>query len=84
MAGTFGTQTRHDRHGQYPQAVTGENKVQEAFGKWEATQDLADLHWPVIDHLPANKARLVARLAAGFQALDRRRTPRELLSWPGA
>ncbi|WP_216819793.1 hypothetical protein [Zoogloea sp. LCSB751] len=81
MAGTFGRQTRH---GQYPQAVTGETKVQEAFGKWEATQDLADLQWPVIDHLPANQARLVARLAAGFQALDSMCTPRELLSWPSA
>jgi pyridoxal phosphate enzyme (YggS family) len=124
MAGTFSTQTRHDQHGQYPQAVTvedfrhnlaavrarmaaacqrvgrnpagvrllpvsktkpeasirlihvagcrllGENKVQEACGKWEATQDLADLQWSVIGHLQTNKARLVARFAAEFQALD--------------
>jgi len=50
--------------------VLGENKVQEAFGKWEAMQDLADLHWSVIGHLQTNKARLVARFASEFQALD--------------
>ncbi len=48
----------------------GENKVQEAFGKWEAMQDLADLRWSVIGHLQTNKARLVARFASEFQALD--------------
>lgn len=118
------TQTRHDRHGLYPQAVTvedfqnnlaavhariaaachrsgrdpaavrllpvsktkpeaslrlayaagcrllGENKVQEAFGKWEAMQDLVDLRWSVIGHLQTNKAKLVARFASEFQALD--------------
>lgn len=50
--------------------VLGENKVQEAFGKWDAMQDLADLHWSVIGHLQTNKARLVARFASEFQALD--------------
>lgn len=50
--------------------VLGENKVQEAFGKWDAMQDLADLHWSVIGHLQTNKARLVARFATEFQALD--------------
>ncbi|UCU98556.1 YggS family pyridoxal phosphate-dependent enzyme [Acidovorax radicis] len=50
--------------------VLGENKVQEAFGKWEAMQDLTDLHWSVIGHLQTNKARLVARFASEFQALD--------------
>lgn len=118
------TQTFHDQHGRYPQAVTvenfrhnlaavrarmdaacqrvgsdpagvrllpvsktkpgaslrlayaagcrllGENKVQEAFGKWEAMQDLTDLHWSVIGHLQTNKAKLVARFASEFQALD--------------
>lgn len=48
----------------------GENKVQEAFHKWEAMADLTDLHWSVIGHLQTNKARLVARFASEFQALD--------------
>ncbi|QIL69141.1 YggS family pyridoxal phosphate-dependent enzyme [Diaphorobacter sp. HDW4B] len=50
--------------------LLGENKVQEAFGKWEGLQDLADLHWSVIGHLQTNKAKLVARFATEFQALD--------------
>ncbi|CPP12286.1 Predicted enzyme with a TIM-barrel fold [Bordetella pertussis] len=48
----------------------GENKVQEAYRKWEAMADLADLRWSVIGHLQTNKAKLVARFAAEFQALD--------------
>ena len=50
--------------------LLGENKVQEAFGKWDAMQDLGDLHWSVIGHLQINKAKLVARFASEFQALD--------------
>jgi len=50
--------------------VLGENKVQEAHHKWEAMQDLTDLHWSVIGHLQTNKAKLVARFASEFQALD--------------
>jgi hypothetical protein len=50
--------------------LLGENKPQEAYGKWLATQDLADLRWSVIGHLQTNKARLVARFASEFQALD--------------
>lgn len=50
--------------------LLGENKPQEAYGKWQATQDLADLRWSVIGHLQTNKARLVARFASEFQALD--------------
>jgi len=50
--------------------MLGENKVQEAHRKWEAMQDLADLRWSVIGHLQTNKAKLVARFAAEFQALD--------------
>lgn len=50
--------------------LLGENKVQEAHGKWEAMRDLADLHWSIIGHLQTNKTRLVARFAAEFQALD--------------
>jgi len=51
-------------------SMLGENKVQEAHRKWEAMQDLTDLHWSVIGHLQTNKAKLVARFAAEFQALD--------------
>lgn len=50
--------------------LLGENKVQEAHRKWEAMQDLTDLRWSVIGHLQTNKAKLVARFAAEFQALD--------------
>ena len=50
--------------------LLGENKPQEAYGKWQATQDLADLRWSVIGHLQTNKAKLVARFASEFQALD--------------
>ena len=51
-------------------AMLGENKVQEAYGKWQQLQDLAALQWSVIGHLQTNKAQLVARFAAEFQALD--------------
>lgn len=50
--------------------VLGENKVQEAYQKWEAMRDLSDLQWSVIGHLQTNKAKLVARFATEFQALD--------------
>jgi pyridoxal phosphate enzyme (YggS family) len=50
--------------------MLGENKVQEAYRKWEATQDLTDLQWSIIGHLQTNKAKLVARFATEFQALD--------------
>lgn len=48
----------------------GENKPQEAYRKWEAMADLTDLQWSVIGHLQTNKAKLVARFATEFQALD--------------
>ena len=48
----------------------GENKPQEAHHKWEAMADLSDLRWSVIGHLQTNKAKLVARCASEFQALD--------------
>lgn len=124
MSEAIGTQTRHDKHGLYPQATSvedfkqniaavqaritaaclrsgrdpasvrllpvsktkpesslrlahaagctllGENKVQEAYRKWEAMQDLTNLHWSVIGHLQTNKAKLVAKFASEFQALD--------------
>lgn len=50
--------------------MLGENKPQEACQKWEAMADLADLRWSVIGHLQTNKAKLVARFASEFQALD--------------
>lgn len=50
--------------------MLGENKVQEAHQKWQAMQDLTDLQWSVIGHLQTNKAKLVARFATEFQALD--------------
>ncbi|XOB93147.1 YggS family pyridoxal phosphate-dependent enzyme [Pseudomonadota bacterium 24LQ007] len=50
--------------------MLGENKVQEAYRKWESMQDLTDLDWSVIGHLQTNKAKLVARFASEFQALD--------------
>lgn len=48
----------------------GENKVQEASRKAEAMADLSDLRWSVIGHLQTNKAKVVARFASEFQALD--------------
>lgn len=56
----------------------GENKVQEAHAKWEALNDLPDLQWSVIGHLQTNKAKLVARFASEFQALDSLRVAEEL------
>ena len=50
--------------------LLGENKVQEAYHKWEAMQDLSDLRWSIIGHLQTNKAKVVARFATEFQALD--------------
>lgn len=50
--------------------LLGENKPQEAYRKWENLQDLPDLKWSVIGHLQTNKAKLVARCASEFQALD--------------
>lgn len=50
--------------------ILGENKPQEAYRKWEAMQDLTDLQWSVIGHLQTNKAKMVARFATEFQALD--------------
>lgn len=48
----------------------GENKVQEASRKQEALSNLPDLRWSIIGHLQTNKAKLVARFASEFQALD--------------
>ncbi|WP_260986108.1 YggS family pyridoxal phosphate-dependent enzyme [Bordetella genomosp. 13] len=48
----------------------GENKVQEAQRKADALADLPGLRWSVIGHLQTNKAKVVARFASEFQALD--------------
>ncbi|WP_066128907.1 YggS family pyridoxal phosphate-dependent enzyme [Bordetella ansorpii] len=56
----------------------GENKVQEAQRKAEAMVDLADLRWSVIGHLQTNKAKVVARFASEFQALDSLRVAQAL------
>ena len=50
-------------------ACFGENKVQEAWGKWQCMQDL-DIRWVIIGHLQSNKIKYVARFAREFQALD--------------
>ncbi|MDO4642904.1 MAG: YggS family pyridoxal phosphate-dependent enzyme [Cardiobacteriaceae bacterium] len=50
--------------------LLGENKVQEAYDKWQALTALEGLQWAVIGHLQSNKIKYVARFAAEFQALD--------------
>ena len=50
--------------------LLGENKVQEAYDKWQALSALDGLQWAVIGHLQSNKVKYVARFAAEFQALD--------------
>ena len=50
--------------------LLGENKVQEAYDKWQALAALEGLQWAVIGHLQSNKVKYVARFAAEFQALD--------------
>lgn len=56
----------------------GENKPQELAAKAEAMADLTDLRWCAIGHLQTNKARLVARFAHEFHALDRLRVAEAL------
>lgn len=48
----------------------GENKAQEAEAKASELAHVADLDWVMIGHLQTNKAKLVARFASEFQALD--------------
>ena len=50
--------------------MLGENKIQEAYQKWQELEDLKDLEWSVIGHLQTNKAKYVARFASEFHALD--------------
>jgi len=47
----------------------GENKVQELRTKSDQLKDL-DIRWHMVGHLQSNKARVVAKLAHGFHALD--------------
>jgi len=56
----------------------GENKVQEAARKWQSMGDLGDLRWSLIGHLQTNKAKLAARFASEFQALDNLRAAEAL------
>lgn len=57
----------------------GENRVQEAMGKWqELSDDHPQIEWAIIGHLQTNKARDVARFASEFQALNSLRLAREL------
>ncbi|AXE39000.1 YggS family pyridoxal phosphate-dependent enzyme [Acidipropionibacterium virtanenii] len=57
----------------------GENRVQEAIGKWEELNPgHPEISWAVIGHLQTNKARQVARFASEFQALDSIKLAREL------
>ena len=48
----------------------GENKVQEAWEKHQALADVDGLEWAIVGHLQTNKAKVVARFASEFQALD--------------
>lgn len=57
--------------------ILGENKVQEAYDKWQELQD-TDLKWAIIGHLQTNKAKYVARFASEFQALDSLKIAEEL------
>ena len=50
--------------------MLGENKIQEAYQKWQELEDLENLEWSVIGHLQTNKAKYVARFASEFHALD--------------
>lgn len=47
-----------------------ENKVQEVVAKAGQLADLPELRWVMIGHLQSNKAKVVARLASEFHALD--------------
>ena len=53
------------------QRAFGENHVQEAVAKIDATADLADLEWHLIGPLQGNKARLAAQRFAWVETVDR-------------
>lgn len=48
----------------------GENKAQDLQAKAVALADTPGLEWVMLGHLQSNKAKLVARFADEFQALD--------------
>ncbi|AZZ39599.1 YggS family pyridoxal phosphate-dependent enzyme [Acidipropionibacterium jensenii] len=49
----------------------GENRVQEAMGKWqELHEGHPEIEWVIIGHLQTNKARDVARFATEVSSLD--------------
>ena len=52
------------------QLTFGENKVQEALQKIEATADITDIRWHLIGHLQSNKARKAAGPFACIQSID--------------
>ncbi len=57
----------------------GENRVQEAMGKWEELREAhPEIEWVIIGHLQTNKARDVARFATEVSSLDSLRLAREL------
>jgi len=62
---------------EFGQRCFGENFVQEAMDKIEATRDLA-LEWHFIGHLQSNKTRLVATHFQWIQSVDRDRLARRL------
>lgn len=47
----------------------GENKIQEAMGKYEALLDLV-VDWSIVGHLQTNKVKHLTRFAREFHALD--------------
>jgi pyridoxal phosphate enzyme (YggS family) len=59
------------------QRCFGENFVQEAMDKIEATRDLA-LEWHFIGHLQSNKTRVVATHFQWIQSVDREKIARRL------
>ena len=61
----------------------GENKVQEAWDKYNTMNDLP-IEWSVIGHLQTNKIKYVARFASEFQALDSLRVAEKLNERLGA
>jgi pyridoxal phosphate enzyme (YggS family) len=54
----------------------GENRVQEALGKWGSVPEGTELH--LIGHLQRNKAKLATGLFSCVQSLDKVETAREL------
>jgi PLP dependent protein len=61
------------------QRVFGENRVQEAQGKWPALkQDFADIELHLIGPLQSNKAREAVALFDVIESVDREKIAREL------